>query len=105
MRGEFDYFLKRIGGESCTSLQVGSPFDYSKQMKIQIPKDLPPPNHAEYGKNAIKAIRELVIQSKARAFVLYKLKIYESADKLSQQFEEKSFISDTKSLSCTEKNA
>ncbi len=94
MRGELDYFLKRIGGESCTSLQVGSPFDYSKQMKIQIPKDLPPPNHAEYGKNAIKAIGELVIQSKARAFVLFTNSRFmnQAADKLSQQFEEKNYL-------------
>ena len=94
VRGEFDYFLKRIGGESCTSLQVGSPFDYSKQMKIQIPKDLPPPNHAEYGKNAIKAIRELVIQSKARAFVLFTNSRFmnQAADTLSQQFEEKNYL-------------
>ena len=41
--GELNYFLQRIGGEACSPLQVGSPFDYSRQMHLQLPTEFPRP--------------------------------------------------------------
>jgi ATP-dependent DNA helicase DinG len=87
--GELNYFLQRIGGEGCSPLQVGSPFDYSRQMQLQLPTEFPPPNHAEYEPRATKAIARLVHQSQARAFVLFTNTRFmrHVADELRHEFE------------------
>ncbi|MBX7043079.1 MAG: ATP-dependent DNA helicase, partial [Ignavibacteria bacterium] len=39
----FDYFNKRLGAEAAGKLILDSPFDYSRQVRLYIPKDIPPP--------------------------------------------------------------
>ncbi len=65
------YFRHRIGAEECTELRVGSPFDYARQMRIQIPINMPPPAAAQFEKSASTAIRYFVRESRGRAFVLF----------------------------------
>src|SRR5438045_1250996 len=36
-----DYFARRVGGQKATLLQVGSPFDYEKQMKFFVVSKMP----------------------------------------------------------------
>ena len=43
---ELGYFRKRVGGEGAKALCIGSPFDYSKQMKVRIFKTMPDAEYA-----------------------------------------------------------
>jgi ATP-dependent DNA helicase DinG len=66
-----EYFRHRVGAEECSELQVGSPFDYSRQMQIQIPINMPPPAASNFEDAAVKAIKHFVDESRGRAFVLF----------------------------------
>jgi len=41
-----DYFTRRVGAESATMLQVGTPFDYERQMKIFAVRKMPDPRES-----------------------------------------------------------
>jgi ATP-dependent DNA helicase DinG len=53
VRGRLEYFLQRIGGTGAATLQVGSPFDYRRQMKIYIPKTMPDPREMPAYQDAV----------------------------------------------------
>ena len=42
----FNYIISRLGADKATTLALGSPFDYSKQVTLYIESDLPEPNDA-----------------------------------------------------------
>ncbi|MEN7972448.1 MAG: helicase C-terminal domain-containing protein [Verrucomicrobiota bacterium] len=65
------YFRHRIGAEECEELRVGSPFDYARQMRIQIPVNMPPPSADKFEDAAATAIKYFVDESRGRAFVLF----------------------------------
>lgn len=70
--GRLDYFVQRVGAERCDVDQVGSPFDYERQMRVLIPKNMPDPSETESFLNAlVRAVRHFVHLSKGRAFVLF----------------------------------
>jgi ATP-dependent DNA helicase DinG len=49
-----DYFAKRVGAEEAVKLQVGSPFDYERQMKLFIVNKMPDPREASYREALIR---------------------------------------------------
>ncbi len=65
------YFRHRIGADECHELRVGSPFDYSRQMQIKLPLNMPPPAAANFEEAAATAIKHFVNESRGRAFVLF----------------------------------
>ncbi len=69
----FAFAKSRIGLTSCKTLQLGSPFDYAKQVTIHLPKDLPDPSEdvKEYERRAIVGIRHYLKMSHGKAFVLF----------------------------------
>jgi len=67
----FEFFAHRIGLEYFDSLKLGSPFDYEKQVTIYIEKDLPDPNEPEFIDKATDALKQYILQTKGRAFVLF----------------------------------
>lgn len=66
-----DYFARQVGGESSTLLQVGSPFDYEKQMKIFVAGKMPDPRDGEYETKLIYWIEHFVEMTHGKAFVLF----------------------------------
>ncbi|VGO21650.1 ATP-dependent DNA helicase [Pontiella sulfatireligans] len=66
-----EYFRHRVGAADCAELRVGSPFDYSRQMQIQIPMNMPPPSASNFEEAASVAIKHFVDESRGRAFVLF----------------------------------
>jgi ATP-dependent DNA helicase DinG len=66
-----EYFRQRIGAFECAELQVGSPFDYARQMQVQIPSNMPPPTAGSFEAAASIAIKHCVHESRGRAFVLF----------------------------------
>ncbi len=71
VNGRLDYFLNRVGAGEAVTLQVGSPFDYARQMKAFVVKGLPDPNTPEFTAGAAAAIRKYVAQTRGHAFVLF----------------------------------
>jgi len=66
------YFVNRIGGEEATALQVDSPFDYARQMRVFIPRKMPEPGSREAYEGALSHwIRHFVSQTHGKAFVLF----------------------------------
>ncbi len=72
VEGRLDYFVHRIGARDCDLEQVGSPFDYSRQMRILIPKGMPDPNQTQsFAEATARAVQHFVGLTKGRAFVLF----------------------------------
>ena len=65
------YFAKRVGAESATQLQVGTPFDYERQMKLFVVKKMPDPRDAGYADALEHWIAHFVKQTHGKAFVLF----------------------------------
>jgi ATP-dependent DNA helicase DinG len=85
-----NYFAKRVGCEMATKLQVGTPFDYERQMKLFAVKKMPDPREAGYADALIHWIEHFVRQTHGKAFVLftsYKL-MQEVAERMRPFFEE-----------------
>lgn len=66
-----DYFAHRVGAESAILLQVGTPFDYEKQMKLHVVRKMPDPREAGYRDSLIHWIEHFVKQTHGKAFVLF----------------------------------
>ena len=69
----FDYFKTRLGLTKCESLQLGSPFNFSTQVEIHLPRNMPDPSEQpeEFERMAIKAIPHYLDKTNGRAFVLF----------------------------------
>ena len=65
------YFRGRVGGENARAICIGSPFDYGRQMKIRIYKSVPDPGTPRYDEALAEGIRMSLLESGARAFVLF----------------------------------
>ncbi len=65
------YFRGRVGAERARALSIGSPFDYRKQMRIRIHKSVPDPGTPKYDEALAEGIRQSVLESDGRAFVLF----------------------------------
>ncbi|KAB2661986.1 MAG: ATP-dependent DNA helicase, partial [Verrucomicrobia bacterium] len=70
-RGALDYVARRVGAESARQLQVGSPFDYSRQMKVFVAGKMPDPRDPGYEDALVQWIERFVRQSHGKAFVLF----------------------------------
>jgi ATP-dependent DNA helicase DinG len=70
-RSPLSYFAKKVGAESATLLQVGSPFDYEKQMKLFVVAKMPDPREASYREALIENIERFLRQTHGKAFVLF----------------------------------
>ncbi|MES2658399.1 MAG: helicase C-terminal domain-containing protein [Verrucomicrobiota bacterium] len=65
------YFRGRVGAEKARALCIGSPFDYQRQMKIRIYKSVPDPGTPRYDELLAEGIRQSLLESDGRAFVLF----------------------------------
>ncbi|HYE31231.1 MAG TPA: helicase C-terminal domain-containing protein [Methylomirabilota bacterium] len=66
-----DYFARRVGGERSTKLQVGSPFDYERQMKVFVTAKMPDPREPEYNRAILHWIEHFIRKTHGKAFVLF----------------------------------
>jgi ATP-dependent DNA helicase DinG len=66
-----NYFARRVGCESATRLQVGTPFDYERQMKLFTVKKMPDPREAGYADALVHWIEHFITQTHGKAFVLF----------------------------------
>lgn len=66
-----EYFRRRVGADEVEALQIGSPFDYAKQMKLFIARKMPDPRDATYEDALAEWVERFVEMSQGRAFVLF----------------------------------
>lgn len=81
----FEFFAESIGLENYDKLQLDSPFDYQRQVKLYIEKRIPDPNTDEFIDAAAEAIKKYVLITNGRAFVLFTS--YSMLDKVSRMLE------------------
>lgn len=70
----FEYEARRLGIEEYNSLDVGTPFDYTKQARLYIPKHIPDPGartREAWSSQAINETLDLVKHSDGRALLLF----------------------------------
>lgn len=87
-RNDLSYFRHRMGADGVKALQVGSPFDYKRQMRLHLVKNMPEPRDPGYEDALERWIAYFTELSDARAFVLftsYKL-MQTMADRLADVF-------------------
>ncbi len=69
----FDFLKSRLGLTRAETLALGSPFDYPRQAKIHVARNLPDPSAEpqDYERQAITAIAHYLERSQGKAFVLF----------------------------------
>jgi ATP-dependent DNA helicase DinG len=70
-RPDLAYFRRRIGADDAEALQLGSPFDFEKQMKLFVVRRMPEPRDAGYHEALAEWIGRFVEETEGRAFVLF----------------------------------
>ncbi|MBM3807058.1 MAG: ATP-dependent DNA helicase [Acidimicrobiia bacterium] len=71
VEGSFDYVKDRLGVPDAESLVVQSEFDFSEQAILYLPKQMPPPNSSQFGDAVAREVRDLLMRTQGRAFVLF----------------------------------
>lgn len=70
-RPDLAYFRERIGASNVEPLQLGSPFNFQKQMKMFVIKKMPDPRDVPYQKELERWIAHFVEKTDGCAFVLF----------------------------------
>jgi ATP-dependent DNA helicase DinG len=65
------YFRNRVGAEETEALQLGSPFDYQRQMKLFVVRQMPDPRETGYEEALEHWIEHFVPETDGHAFVLF----------------------------------
>ena len=81
-----EYFRKRIGGMEAPSVCIDSPFDFNKQMRLYLVKNIPQPGTKEHEAALPKWIEHFLKLSQGRAFVLFTS--YTQMNKIAEQMED-----------------
>jgi len=82
-----NYFARRVGAEVATLLQVGTPFDYERQMKLYVVGKMPDPRAEGYRDALVHWIEHFVKLTHGKAFVLFtNFKLMQEVGELMQPF-------------------
>ncbi len=85
-----NYFSHRVGAEAARMLQVGTPFDYARQMKLYVVSKMPDPRAEGYRDALIHWIEHFVKLTHGKAFVLFtNFKLMQEVAELMQPFFDK----------------
>ena len=69
--GDFSLMKSRLGCETPVELQLGSPFDFPRQMRAWVDSSMPEPSNSEYTQRLADRIIDLVGRTHGGAFVLF----------------------------------
>ncbi|MDT8438114.1 MAG: ATP-dependent DNA helicase [Wenzhouxiangellaceae bacterium] len=69
--GGFEHFSRRLGLTDPATLAIPSPFDYARQARLWLPRDLPEPNDPAHTEALLEQVLPLLIASRGRAFLLF----------------------------------
>ena len=85
-RPDLAYFRRRIGADEAEPLQLGSPFDFQKQMKLFVVRKMPDPRDDGYSAALAEWVARFVEDTDGRAFVLFTS--YRSMQQLALEMED-----------------
>lgn len=72
IRNRLDHFLQRIGAPAdVIAQQLGSPFDFARQMKLYIPREMPDPNDPAYTAAVVRWLQHFLKLTHGKALVLF----------------------------------
>jgi ATP-dependent DNA helicase DinG len=71
VEGSFDYVKGRLGLHEASAMRVQSEFDFTEQAILYLPKQMPPPKSPQYGDAVAREVRDLLLRTEGRAFVLF----------------------------------
>jgi ATP-dependent DNA helicase DinG len=84
------YFARRIGAESARMLQVGTPFDYERQMRLFVVRKMPDPRAEDYRDALVHWIQHFIKMTHGKAFVLFtNFKLMQEVGELMESFFDK----------------
>ena len=66
-----EYFINQVGAETSRRAQLGSPFDYQKNVKLYVAGKMPDPRADEYGEALVQWIGHFIRMTHGKAFVLF----------------------------------
>jgi ATP-dependent DNA helicase DinG len=66
-----NYFAGRVGADNAVLLQVGSPFDYARQMRLFVVGKMPDPRDEGYRDALVRWIEHFIRKTHGKAFVLF----------------------------------
>ncbi|MBI70065.1 MAG: helicase [Phycisphaerae bacterium] len=69
--GDFSLIKKRLGCDDATELQLGSPFDYPRQMRAWVDSGIPEPSNSAYVEMLADRVVDMVSRTHGGAFVLF----------------------------------
>jgi ATP-dependent DNA helicase DinG len=69
--GAFGYLCGRLGLQDAAELQLGSPFDYPRQVTLYLETQLPDPDDAAFMPQAMERALHYLRQTQGRAFILF----------------------------------
>jgi ATP-dependent DNA helicase DinG len=84
-RPDLAYFRRRIGAEEAEPLELGSPFDFEKQMELFVVRKMPDPRDESYSAALAKWVGRFVVDTGGRAFVLFTS--YRAMQQLAEEME------------------
>jgi ATP-dependent DNA helicase DinG len=65
------YFARRVGAQGAELLQLGSPFDYARQMRLFVANKMPDPRDPGYRDALVHWIEHFVRLTHGKAFILF----------------------------------
>jgi ATP-dependent DNA helicase DinG len=71
VNGRFEHFTRRLGLEDPATEIVESPFDYARQTRLWLPRDLPEPGDPAHTEALLTQVLPLLEASRGRAFLLF----------------------------------
>lgn len=66
-----EYVAKRVGATTARRLQLGSPFDFQKQMKLYVVSKMPDPREDSHEESLAHWIKHFILETNGKAFVLF----------------------------------
>ncbi len=71
VEGNFQFLQNRLNIPSPVTAVLDSPFDYSSQALLYLPRGLPHPNSKNFNQSIVPVIEDLLRRTQGRAFVLF----------------------------------
>jgi len=71
INGSIEYFQQRLGALNADTRVLDSPFDFRRQMKVVLVRDIPPPDDPEFEKALPNWVYRCIARSSGKALVLF----------------------------------
>ncbi|MGH2569486.1 MAG: ATP-dependent DNA helicase [Bacteroidota bacterium] len=71
VNGTLDYFQQRLGARNVKTLILDSPFDFQRQMRIVLAREIPPPDDPQYAEKVGTWVYRSISRTRGKALVLY----------------------------------